>query len=90
MEFGKDFQVPDKAFGFFKIGNPILFPLQGFHNLLGIHGIIPKAGGKRFFFFILDFDAFGIYVKDTSLTHRGVPKAFSACRSYKSVLMAQK
>jgi hypothetical protein len=33
--------------------------------------VVPKIGCQRFFFFVGDFDAFGIYVKDTSSALQG-------------------
>ena len=53
---------------------PLFFGTQVFYYYFGFFGIVPKVRSKSFFFFVGDFNQFGINVKDTSSTHQGAPQ----------------
>ncbi|MBT8286713.1 MAG: hypothetical protein KJO00_01760, partial [Bacteroidia bacterium] len=68
----KDFEIFDMILCQFIIRHPLFIDPKVFHEAFGRFGIIPKIRVEGLLFFVLDFDAFGIYVKDTSLTRQGV------------------
>ena len=65
------FQLVDESFAVFEVLYPFLFSAYVAHDAFSPPGVGPKIRVVRLLLFILNFYAFGIYVKDTSLTHQG-------------------
>ncbi len=55
--------------GLVVVGHPRLDAANLLQQLLGSLRVVPKAVLLGYFFFLFDFQFFGIYVKDTSLAH---------------------
>lgn len=70
-KFVGDLQFIGQIDGFFVIFDPFLFASQIADDYLGFARIVPEIRGKGFFFFVGDFNQFGIDVKDTSSALQG-------------------
>lgn len=56
---------------FFIVVDPLFLGSQGPDVGFGRFGVVPEVRGEGFFLLVGDFDAFGIYVKDTSSALQG-------------------